>query len=276
MQIFIEAAKPRMIPDLKRIWKICFGDSDEYINLFFERLFNPRLTAVAICGDQIIGATYLIAIKHYNGDNEPISCFYGYAVGVLPEFRGNSACKKMNDYILDFCKKANMPYFVSPASDSLADYYISLGLDDVMTKKTAVFNRSESLSQYTHQPLSADELEQYRRSQYRMAYLWDASKLSFVYDSMPLYGGFADLITIGGKKLYAIGQINGSSLVVWETSADDKTMAMAADALMDLHSCNEAVISLPPTSKLSGAKTRYAVGFKTTFREGAYFGIAME
>ena len=62
LELCFRFAEPRMIKKLKLLWKCCFGDSDEYIGLFFDERFVPEQCLTAVCGDDIAGMLFLLPL----------------------------------------------------------------------------------------------------------------------------------------------------------------------------------------------------------------------
>ena len=42
--------------ELKSLWKTVFGDTDDYIELFFDTFYSPELCAVCKCGGKTAAA----------------------------------------------------------------------------------------------------------------------------------------------------------------------------------------------------------------------------
>ena len=78
--MIIRFANKTDIPQLKSIWKVCFGDSDEYIDFFFDHMFKPENAVVAdICafggGDEKFD-------RHLVSSAEGASSYAGFAIVV--------------------------------------------------------------------------------------------------------------------------------------------------------------------------------------------------
>ena len=82
-----------MIQDLSRIWEVCFGDSQEYIRLFMERRFFTCEPLVWLEDRQVMGVVYLLPCLI-----EGRKAYYGYAGGVLPQFRKRGIFENLLNY----------------------------------------------------------------------------------------------------------------------------------------------------------------------------------
>ena len=67
--------KKQQIIDL---WKICFNDSNEFMNLFFQCIYKEENALVIKQGEEIVSALQLLPYKmNYQGLDIPISYIYG-------------------------------------------------------------------------------------------------------------------------------------------------------------------------------------------------------
>lgn len=120
-------ADEKMVPRLKKLWKICFGDSDEYIDNFFENAYAPERTLVSICDGEVAGAAYLFPCEIGNRRGS-----YLYAGGVFPEFRRRGLYEEMMHAWADWCIERDIIPFLKPADDKLWDYYEKIGFGEFL------------------------------------------------------------------------------------------------------------------------------------------------
>lgn len=112
-------------PDLKHIWKTVFGDSDEYINSFFSKMYSVGRAVLAEVGGEIVSAAYLLDLGtlHIPGV-PPLPCSVLYALGTLPEHRGKGLGSKVADGILSLSRSLSFSAdTICPAEKSLFEYY---------------------------------------------------------------------------------------------------------------------------------------------------------
>lgn len=115
-------------PELKNIWRICFGDSDEYINVFFEKIYIPGSAAVAETEEgHICSAMYTLEAGVSGGEK----CGYLYALGTLPEYRGRGIGEAVTRKAAELGFDRGFDLCVTcPASKTLFDYYRGMGFED--------------------------------------------------------------------------------------------------------------------------------------------------
>lgn len=98
MSLNLRLTKEDDISFLKKCWKICFGDSDSFINWHFNSNFNFNNTVVAEYNRALCAAAY---ITPYNlkFNKEQLSFYYIFGVGTLPKYRGLGIASALMDFI---------------------------------------------------------------------------------------------------------------------------------------------------------------------------------
>ena len=110
---------------LKSIWSLAFGDSAEFIDMFFSRFYRPG-TAILIEKDGVpvsAGYTFFGYEAHVPG-SPPLPLCLGYAIGTLPEHFGKGFGAGVTRAMRD--KAANAPgraFCVSPSEYGLRRWY---------------------------------------------------------------------------------------------------------------------------------------------------------
>lgn len=124
----------KYIPSLIKLWREVFGDSEEYIKLFFKKAYFDGECFGEIVGDEVVSAFYLLkcsvryAGKVYEGR-------YLYAAATLGEYRRKGLMSALIAEATAYCKDAGLDFIaLVPASDSLYDYYSGFGFKEAMYK----------------------------------------------------------------------------------------------------------------------------------------------
>ena len=97
------------IPALKALWQLVFGDTDEFLDAFFELLFPDCRVAVMEEGGRIAAAAYAIGLENIR---------YIYAVATHPDYRG----KGYGEAVTLAAAKGE-PAYLYPASEGLRGWY---------------------------------------------------------------------------------------------------------------------------------------------------------
>ena len=78
------------INQLRSLWKEAFGDTDEFLDIFFSTAYSPRRCRCAMDGDRVAAALYWFDIS-WSG----LHCAYIYAVATDPRYRGQGLCRTL-------------------------------------------------------------------------------------------------------------------------------------------------------------------------------------
>lgn len=138
---------PSMTEELKRIWQICFGDDQDYIELYFAHRFRREEMLVYVVDGRPVSMLSLLPAELYTGGAaQPMR--YVYAVATLPEYRRRGFARILLE---EGRRQTGEPLALVPASKELWDYYGRLG-----------FVQAFSLEEYTvtQEEIAACESEQ--------------------------------------------------------------------------------------------------------------------
>lgn len=105
----LRPARPNDVPQLKELWKLVFGDTDELIDAFFELLYSDCRTAVMEEGGHIVAAAYAIRLENIR---------YIYAVATHPDHRGKGYGEAVTR-----AAAGGEPACLYPASEGLRGWY---------------------------------------------------------------------------------------------------------------------------------------------------------
>lgn len=113
------------IPDLRSLWKEAFGDTDEFLDMFFETAFHPDRAMCITVDGEIAGALYW-----FNCEHQGESVAYIYAVATAKTYRGQGVCHKLMEYTHTYL--AGLGYsgaILVPGSKELFDFYKGMGYE---------------------------------------------------------------------------------------------------------------------------------------------------
>ncbi len=88
----ISMPQDSQIPALRALWKEAFGDSDEFLDIFFKKAFHPKRCRCISDGEQVTAALYWFDCLH-----EGKKIAYIYAVATAKSYRGHGLCRKLID-----------------------------------------------------------------------------------------------------------------------------------------------------------------------------------
>lgn len=81
---------PEQVPTLRRLWKIAFGDTEEFLDSFFARAYSPRR-----CRCVMDGGTVAAALYWFDAACGSRKFAYLYAVATDPAYRNRGLCRAL-------------------------------------------------------------------------------------------------------------------------------------------------------------------------------------
>ena len=90
-----EYVSTALIPELRRLWKIAFGDGDAFLDIFFSTAYAPERCRCITEGDRVLAALYWFDIRC-----EGRKLAYIYAVATDPACRNRGLCRRLMDNTL--------------------------------------------------------------------------------------------------------------------------------------------------------------------------------
>lgn len=120
---------PAQLPLLRRLWKIAFGDTDAYLDAFFDTAFSPLRCRCAWSGEALAGMLFWFDVS-CRGQKMA----YLYAVATHPEHRGKGVCRSlMADTHDHLTRQGYMGALLVPVTEALRAMYASFGYRDCTT-----------------------------------------------------------------------------------------------------------------------------------------------
>ncbi len=231
-------AEDWMHDQMKKIWKLSFGDSDRIINLFFrQRLVNGN-ALVALEQKTVAGALYLLPAEYKKGD-EYVPAYYLYALAVLPEYRARGIGKLMMQSVFERCRREGAVCILRPAGESLAQYYESVGMKRGFHTKTVSFPaRRDALAcpDFNHVTSAFYTKARDRHFGTRDGYVrWDRPAVRFALEMNTASGGAAWRISEGSceEEYVAMGHMDGHTLVIEETTLPPEKLNWLGNLAVD-------------------------------------------
>lgn len=110
----------------RRLWKICFGDSQEFIDLYFENRADDHNTFVLSLPGGVVACQsqcFIYGLSEHECD-KAIMLGYISGLGTLPEYRGHGYAEEVMRQMLAHMSQEKIDYsFLIPANDKVADWY---------------------------------------------------------------------------------------------------------------------------------------------------------
>lgn len=147
----IDTPKSTDVPSLRTLWKETFGDTDDFLNLFFSGAFSPMCSLCARTDNQIVGMLYWFDCIY---EGEKIA--YLYAVATHKSYRGRGICHALMDAVHLLLKERTYTgVILVPAEEHLFDFYARMGYAVSSYNKTLECRAEENTLEM--RPISATE-----------------------------------------------------------------------------------------------------------------------
>jgi ribosomal protein S18 acetylase RimI-like enzyme len=118
-----------MTEQLKNLWQLAFGDSMEFIDLFFRTAYSSDRCLYLTEDDEITAALYWLDCGYQEQKQA-----YIYAVATHPDHRGKGLCRRLlKDVHKHLVETGYESAMLVPETESLRQMYRKLGYEDCTT-----------------------------------------------------------------------------------------------------------------------------------------------
>ena len=121
--MIIDAPRPAQIPALKALWQEAFGDTDDYLELFFSTAFSPARCRCVTENEDTAAVLYWFDCE---AEGKPLA--YLFAVATKKAHRGKGLCRElMADTHRHLKELGYAGAILVPAEESLFSFYGAMG-----------------------------------------------------------------------------------------------------------------------------------------------------
>ncbi len=139
MKINYSNADKADINDLKELWLSSFDEKPTAVDLFFDNCFSPKQTYIAMYGDKIVSALYLLPTS-FKGQKAHYLC----GASTHKDFRKKGIMSELISFALKNSANNGDKYsFLFPANDKLYSYYQKLGYIENCSAYISEFTRED-------------------------------------------------------------------------------------------------------------------------------------
>ena len=131
-----------LIPGLRNLWKKAFGDTDEFLDLFFSTAYAPDRCRCIADGENVQSVLYW-----FDCFLEDQKIAYIYAVATDPACRGRGLCRKvMEDTMAVLTDRGYAGAILLPQEEWLIAMYAGMGFEACTTVTEQWFPAGEAIS----------------------------------------------------------------------------------------------------------------------------------
>lgn len=241
---------------ITHIWKTCFYDDDQYINLYLENGFKLNQTYLAYYNEKPVAM--LSAIKTYFcSGQEKQQGLYLYALATLPEYQKKGIMSKIEEYIVQESQNNRLDFLcLTPATIPLVDYYQKRGYNPCIYKTTEDIQFESNrhtlcafgeITKETFLNLRSDMLAS--KNSY---FCFEEEMNQYVFTEMTFNGCKAVKGTIESDKGYIVYYVNKEQLVIRESSFSFSKLKKGISYLQEMVSATNTVVQKVVTNEKEG------------------------
>lgn len=121
--MIIDAPKTEHIQELRTLWKEAFGDSEAFLDEFFEKIFSVSHCRCVVENGRVVASLYLFDCEY-----KKRKIAYLYAIATLKEYRGRGLCSMLMRDTHSHLKALGYSLAILvPASKELFSFYERMG-----------------------------------------------------------------------------------------------------------------------------------------------------
>lgn len=216
------------VPAQRALWKLAFGDSDEYIDNFYNTYYRPERVVVLEEEGAVRSMTaWFDTTLAVPGQGE-YRAAYLYAVATYPDCRGRGLAGALLAGADEYFRSLHIPAVTTvPAEPSLHDFFWANGFRECFTYSLAAPLPAEKLIW----PFGLEPVDSRRYGQLREAILRDIPHISYPPDALQYQEGCCKL---SGGGLYLAETAKGVALLCVEGMEDSRML------VKELVACPEA------------------------------------
>jgi predicted acetyltransferase len=266
--------------------KESFGDPDWYIDFSFEYLFNDNNTPVYLENGEPVSMLMLLDCEVYTNDAiDRLS--YVYGVSTLKAFRGKGYSTKLMEFINRDTLPGVKGTLLTPAEDSLFDFYGNRGYETTFSIKEAEISVDDfsSAENVRFEKIDGSLYKRLRDNHFKATgYVsWPENIMVYMVLESEKTGGGAFKVIFDGSGNngdFIMYRREEEHLFIKECNLDGDKLFSAVNALLKAEGLTKAFLRLKADSKYPGTVRPFAMGYKGVKnhnREGSgYFNLPLD
>jgi GNAT superfamily N-acetyltransferase len=214
----IRFAKKQDIPALCEIWKQCFSDSQEYIQLFYNKNFERIKILAYFVNEKPVSMLHLVDASFENKAEHQRARLI-YATGTLPEYRKKGYMGELIKAATKEAKNEGTALFLKPSNSSLLSYYDKFGFVTAFSFKTVEIIPKEK-QELSFFELSDDEYNKMREEAFSDVphVKWDNAHIKWCIEENEYFLGKTLGVKIDNKDYFLMAYPENNTLVINETN----------------------------------------------------------
>lgn len=247
----IQFAEESMREPLKALWVECFGDSNDYVELYFAQHDITRHTMVFIDGENPVSMLSLLPMTVVTQAGI-LPARYIYAVATKESYRGRGLSTKLLEAAHKQMKNQGIALSVLvPASVALYNFYQKRGFDAAFYAGQAIVTQDQILpckGSFVISEAAPIEFMEVRERAFAgrtMFVRWDGDALAYRLTETAFNGGETLLLSDEGGRAVAVCYHQGGTVLVKELALDGMSIERALSILHEKFHGEEYHLRLP-------------------------------
>jgi GNAT superfamily N-acetyltransferase len=239
--IAIVRADKDLLPQLVNIWHSCFGDEEAYIKYYYSCIFDRSETYAVMHGLKAVGMLHLLP-----AEIDGRKAYYGYAMAMLPEYRGKGLFLQLQEYIFELVKERDAAYFLKPANRKLESYYQTQGFGNGLYLNKITIEAAVNCK-LKHIDIEPEEYKSLRDSCFnKPGYVkWALPFIEYAIAENRKSGGIVKKIVTDSGEFAIFGIVRDNILHIREAAIPDKEVIKLCSELSYYYHTERTEIELP-------------------------------
>ena len=241
----VRPSVPEDVPAQRALWKLAFGDSDAYLDNFYNTYYRPERVVVLEEDGVLRSMTAWFDTAFALPGRGEYRAAYLYAVATHPDCRGRGLAARLLAGADDYFRSVDIPAVTTvPAEPSLHIFFGSNGFRECFRTLSETLRREE-ISQPPSNVLRPASPEEYGRVRERL--LAGIPHIAYPADALAYQAGCCAL---GGGGLF-VGDLSGDPLCLCAERADED-LVIVKELLGSANARRKAFSDLPrvaPTTR---------------------------
>lgn len=128
----------------REIWKLCFRDSDTYIDFYYTHRYKEAETMLLLQDGKIFSMLTMMPVRIRDTHKQSFPAAMLYAVATHPQYQRKGFSTQLINFTHQYLKmKENTFTVLVPSEQGLFDFYRGQGYQDGFYLKEAVFSREQ-------------------------------------------------------------------------------------------------------------------------------------
>lgn len=209
----IRTSTPADIPALRELWQLAFGDSDAYVDNFFNTYYRPERMLMLEENGRLLAMTAWFDTTFVVPCLGNYRAAYLYAVATHPDSRGKGLAGKLLAWADDFFRSLSIPAVTTvPAEPSLHRFFGTNGFRECFQHNEVRLFPGSAPSEFSLEPVDPPVYGQLRE-----LYLQDMPHIALPEDAVAYQAGCCAL---SGGGLYTLSTPFGTAILCAEGLAD--------------------------------------------------------